>query len=87
MHQLVIDSGVRHHAMLFPLAQTPALHELYAALRRETITDESLLTRCRFYEESITNAIREWEIVRLAARAVGLDLPPGRLWLVQGIYS
>lgn len=63
------------------------VRELYDDVLGETITDLSLLTICEYYEETIATAMREWEIVRFAARAVGLDLPPGRLWLVEGVYS
>ena len=29
----------------------------------------------------------KWEIVRFSARGIGLNLPPGRLYLVEGLFD
>ena len=47
----------------------------------------ALAELCLPYSADIQTAMLRWEIVRFAARGIGLDLPPGRLFLVEGWFD
>jgi len=42
---------------------------------------------CLPLSADIQTAMLTWEIARLAARGIGLDLPAGRLFLIEGWYD
>jgi len=42
---------------------------------------------CLPLSADIQCAMLRWEIARFMARATGLDLPPGRLFLIEGWYD
>jgi hypothetical protein len=44
----------------------------------------ALAELCLPLSADIQTAMLKWEIVRFSARGLGLDLPPGRLFLVEG---
>jgi hypothetical protein len=47
----------------------------------------TLAELCMPVSADIQTAILKWEIVRFSARGIGLDLPPGRLFLVEGWFD
>jgi hypothetical protein len=47
----------------------------------------TLAELCMPYSADIQSAMMKWEIARFSARGLGLDLPPGRLFLVEGRFA
>ncbi len=47
----------------------------------------ALAELCLPLSADIETAMLKWEIVRFSARGLGLDLPPGRLFLVEGCFD
>jgi hypothetical protein len=47
----------------------------------------TLAELCMPYSADIQTAVLKWEIVRFSARGIGLDLPVGRLFLVEGSFG
>jgi hypothetical protein len=47
----------------------------------------ALAELCLPLSADIETAMLQWEIVRFSARGLGLDLPPGRLFLVEGWFD
>ena len=66
-------------------------HEHTVALLGDRLPRDSgptaLAELCLPYSADIQTAIMRWEIVRFSARGIGLDLPPGRLFLVEGWFD
>jgi hypothetical protein len=56
------------------------------ALPREVGSIE-LAELCLSLSEDIRTAMMQWEIARFSARGIGLDLPAGRLFLVEGWFD
>jgi hypothetical protein len=47
----------------------------------------ALAELCLPLSADIQTAMLRWEMVRFSARGIGLDLPPGRLFLVEGWFD
>jgi hypothetical protein len=66
----------------------PHAHERSVALLGHLLSYEvgstTLAELCMTYSADILTAMMKWEIARFSARGIGLDLPPGRLFLVEG---
>jgi hypothetical protein len=69
----------------------PYAHECGVALLGELVLIDagpsSLAVLCMPYSADIQTAMLKWEIARFSARGISLDLPPGRLFLVEGSFS
>jgi hypothetical protein len=69
----------------------PHAHERSVALLGELISKDTgpttLAKLCMPYSADIQSAMLKWEIARFSARGIGLDLPPGRLFLVEGRFD
>jgi len=59
---------------------------LYELLPRE-VGPSALAEVCLPLSADIQTAIGRWEIARFSARGIGLDLPPGRLFLLEGWFD
>ena len=53
----------------------------------ESAAPRMLTELCLPLSADIRTAMLKWEIARFAARGIGLDLPAGRLFLVEGWYD
>jgi hypothetical protein len=66
----------------------PHAHERNVALLGDLLSNEAgsttLAELSMPYSADILTAMLKWEIARFSARGIGLDLPPGRLFLVEG---
>jgi hypothetical protein len=66
-------------------------HERTIALLGDRLPIDSgpttLAELCLPYSADIQTAMMRWEIVRFSARGIGLDLPLGRLFLVEGWFD
>jgi len=69
------------HNMVWPHPHEPAL---LGNTLPNGADDTTLAALCLPLTADIQRATIFWEIARLAARAFGLDLPAGRLYLVKG---
>ena len=69
----------------------PHAHERSVALLGDLLSNEAgsttLAELCMPYSADILTAMLKWEIARFSARGIGLDLPPGRLFLVEGKFD
>jgi len=74
----VSDEAARQHARI--------VAPLYDLLPKE-IGPSALAELCLPLSVDIQTAIVRWEIVRFSARAIGMDLPPGRLFLLEGWFG
>jgi len=74
----VTDEAARHQART-----VAPLHDL---LPKE-VGPSALAALCLPLNADIQTAIVRWEIARFSARGIGMDLPPGRLFLVEGWFD
>jgi hypothetical protein len=69
----------------------PHAQERSVALLGDLLSNEAgsttLAELCMPYSADIQTAMLKWEIARFSARGIGLDLPPGRLFLVEGNFD
>jgi hypothetical protein len=74
----VSDEAARHHAH--------AVAPLYSLLPKQA-GPSALAELCLPVSADIQTAMLRWEIARFSAREIGMDLPPGRLFLVEGWFD
>jgi hypothetical protein len=74
----VSDEAARQHAR--------SVAPLYELLPKEA-GPSALAELCLPLSPDIQTAIVRWEIARFSARAIGMDLPPGRLFLLEGWFD
>jgi hypothetical protein len=73
-----------YKAGVLPMQQ----HIVAAAVRAMTTHDAAWgQTPSMPYSADILTAMMKWEIARFSARGIGLDLPPGRLFLLEGKFD
>ena len=60
---------------------------LLGELVPKQVGPSALAELCLPYSADIQTAMLRWEITRFSARGIGLDLPPGRLFLVEGWFD
>jgi hypothetical protein len=69
----------------------PHAQERSVALLGELLSNDAgpttLAELCMPYSADIQSAMMKWEIARFSGRGIGLDLPPGRLFLVEGKFD
>jgi hypothetical protein len=69
----------------------PRAHERSVALLGDLLSNDAgpttLAELCMPYSADIQTAMMKWESARFSARGIGLDLPPGRLFLVEGKFD
>lgn len=74
----VNDEAARQHAR--------TVAPLYKLLPKE-VGASALAELCLPLSADIQTAIVRWEIARFSARGIGMDLPPGRLFLIEGWFD
>jgi hypothetical protein len=71
--------------------RAPYAHERSVALLGELLSKDAgpttLAELCMPYSADIQSAMLKWEIARFSARRIDLDLPPGRLFLIEGSFN